>query len=230
MIKQTLPDIQVISFDLDDTLWNGTQVLIKAEKAMLAWMQANTPKAAELSREVLRDKKIQFVKANPHLKYQVSGVRQKFLHSLFDECGYAESEALSHECFDAFYQMRQQVELFEDVEQVLTDLQKAYRLISLTNGNADITLVGLKPFFELSLNGEDFTKPKPDPDMFLHALDKTQVKPEQVLHVGDHPNHDMLGAYKVGMKTCWLQDGTREWDQDFQPDLTIRHIRELLHK
>lgn len=228
MIKRTFPDVTVISFDLDDTLWSGTEVLIKAEKAMMEWIQLHTPEVMKLSRDEMRDKKIQFVKSNPHLRYQVSGVRQKFLHALFDEFNIESAEERSLQCFDAFYQARQNVTLFEGVEDVLTDLKKDFQLISLTNGNADIELVGLKPFFELSLNGEDFSKPKPDPEMFLHALEKIQVKPEQVLHVGDHPNHDMLGAFEIGMKTCWLKDGTREWDQAFEPDITIEHVRELL--
>jgi FMN phosphatase YigB (HAD superfamily) len=37
----------------------------------------------------------------------------------------------------------------------------------------------------------------------------------------------MLGAHEMGMKTAWLKDGSREWQQDFAPHLTIRHIREL---
>jgi len=228
MIKQKFPDVTVISFDLDDTLWNGTEVLIKAEKAMMEWIAQHTPEVLALSREAMRDKKIEFVKSNPHLRYQVSGVRQKFLHVLFDEFNIESAEQRSHQCFDAFYQARQNVSLFDGVEDVLQHLQKDFQLISLTNGNADIELVGLKHFFDLSLNGEDFAKPKPDPEMFEHALKQLQVRPEQVLHVGDHPNHDMLGAFNLGMKTCWLEDGSREWDQAFLPDATIKHVRELV--
>ena len=230
MIKQKFPDVSVISFDLDDTLWNGTEVLIKAEKAMMSWMQSHTPKVMTLSREEMRAKKIQFVKSNPHLRYQVSGVRQKFLHTLFEEFNYSSAESLSHECFDVFFQARQNVIFFEDVETVLKTLQNDFNLISLTNGNADIELVGLKPYFELSLNAEDFSKPKPDSEMFLHALEKLDINPESILHVGDHPNHDMFGAHNVGMRTCLLKDGTRVWDQEFIPDITIEHIRELILK
>ena len=228
MIKQKFPDVTVISFDLDDTLWNGTEVLIKAEKAMMEWIQLNVPKVMDLSREEMRDKKIKFVKSNPHLKYQVSGVRQKFLHSLFEEFDIPAAEKYSHQCFDAFYQARQKVTLFQGVEDVLTDLKKDFQLISLTNGNADIELVGLKSYFDLSLNGENFSKPKPDPEMFEYALQQLNAKPDQILHVGDHPNHDMLGAFEVGMRTCWLKDGTRQWDQEFEPDIKIEHIKELL--
>ena len=65
-------DIKVISFDLDDTLWNGTQVIMHAEKTMLQWMQTNTPRVLEVfPKEALRDKKMQFIRDNPHLRNKI---------------------------------------------------------------------------------------------------------------------------------------------------------------
>jgi FMN phosphatase YigB (HAD superfamily) len=38
----------------------------------------------------------------------------------------------------------------------------------------------------------------------------------------------MFGAYDLGIKTCWLKDGTRQWDQAFKADIEISHVSELL--
>ena len=221
--------VKVISFDLDDTLWSGHQVILHAEQAMLDWMQANTPLVlSQLSQTQLRDKKIQFIKSHPHLSNKISLARQQFLHVLFAEFGYEQTQQLAQKCFNVFYEARQNVVLFDDVDATLNELKKNYQLIAITNGNADIHKTGLGHIFDFCLQAELFDQPKPHPEIFNHALARLGCSAEQVLHVGDHPVHDMQGAYDVGMKTVWLQDGTRPWAQTFDPDLIIRHIRELV--
>jgi putative hydrolase of the HAD superfamily len=220
--------VKVISFDLDDTLWSGHAVILQAEQAMLKWMQDNTPNVlANLSQLQLRDKKIQFIKSNPHLTNKISFARQQFLQQLFSEFGYSHAEQLSADCFDAFYTARQNVILFDDVLTTLDELKSHYQLIAITNGNADIEKTGLGHAFDFCLQAESFERPKPHADIFEHALERLGCDASVVLHVGDHPVHDMLGAHEMGMKTAWLKDGSREWQQDFAPHLTIRHIREL---
>lgn len=221
--------VKIISFDLDDTLWSGNQVIRHAEQAMLDWMQRNTPQVlSNLSQLQLRDKKNQFIKSNPHLGNKISLARQQFLQALFQEFGYHNSQQLAQACFDAFYEARQNVVLFDDVLETLSALKKVYQLIAITNGNADIHKTGLGHLFEFCLQAESFVRPKPHSDIFHHALERLDCSAQQVLHVGDHPVHDMQGAFDVGMKTVWLQDGTRAWDQVFEPDLIIQHIRELV--
>lgn len=221
-------NINVISFDLDDTLWDGTQVILHAEQAMLAWMQDHTPRVFQnFSASQLRDKKIQFIKSHPHLAYKVSAAREQFLFSLFSELNYDNALKLAQACFHAFYEARQQVVLFDDVLDVLANLKQHYRLIAITNGNADIHKTGLGDMFEFCLQGEDFTQPKPHAEIFLHALGRLNSEAGAVLHVGDHPVQDMQGAYEVGIQTCWLDDGSRQWEQDFNAHFTLPHVRYL---
>lgn len=221
--------IRVLSFDLDDTLWDGNQVILKAEQAMLDWMQQHTPNVFErFTKESLRQHKFQFIKNNPHLMNRISEARQRYLAELFSELNHSNPLEKSKACFDAFYQARQQVVLFEGVTDTLETLKQHFQLIAITNGNADIHLTGLGGFFDVALNAEDFSQPKPHGDIFKAGLGHTHARAEQCLHIGDHPEHDMLGAYNVGMKTCWLKDGSREWNQDFKAHIEIRHVSELL--
>jgi len=229
MLNPALAHIKVISFDLDDTLWDGTAVLIHAEKTMTSWMAKHTPKIfQQLSSDQLRQRKINFIKNNPHLRYQVSQARVQFLANLFTEFDYSNAKELANECFDVFYVARQQVTLFDDVIKVLSELKKHYKLIAITNGNANIGAVGLDDYFDFCLNAESFELPKPHSEIFDTALLQAGVSSEQCLHVGDHPVHDMQGANEVGMLTCWLEDGRHDWQLPFRADLTIRHIREIL--
>ena len=220
MPAPSLQDIKVISFDLDDTLWNGTQVLIHAEKSMMSWMATHTPKISQpLSSDELRTRKIQFIKNNRHLRYKVSQARLLFLTELFTDFDYPQAQDLANECFDVFYAARQEVTLFADVLEVLAELNKHFKLIAITNGNANLQAVGLDDYFDF---------PKPHGDIFQAALSKAGITSHECLHVGDHPEHDMLGAKEAGIKTCWLEDGRHPWQHDFKANITITHVRELL--
>ncbi len=221
--------IKLISFDLDDTLWNGHEVLIKAESAMQQWMAKHTPEIQQtLSVQELRAQKMQFIKVNPQLRHQVSLAREQFLSQLFSQFKYPNSQQLAADCFGEFYKARQKVTLFDDIKETLLKLKQQFRIIAITNGNANLAYTELKDVFEFCLHGEDFIAPKPHEDIFIHALTRASVDAQHCLHVGDHPVHDMQGANNVGMKTCWLDDGSRSWELDFKADLTIQHINELL--
>ncbi len=221
--------INTLSFDLDDTLWSGKQVIIKAEKAMQQWMLEHTPEVFEqFSKEALQAHKIAFINSNPHLRNKLTDARKEYLSTLFSQLKYPDYKSKAIDCFDIFYQTRQQVELFDGITEALNRLKQEFRLVAITNGNADINLTGLGNYFEFCLNAEDFSTPKPHPEIFEAALSQLQIQPENCLHIGDHPNHDMLGAYDLGIKTCWLKDGTRQWDQTFKADIEISHVSELL--
>lgn len=224
-----LSHIQVLSFDLDDTLWDGSAVILNAEQAMLNWMLQHTPDVFETyNKEQLREHKFQFIKRNPHLINKISDARQAYLCELFSQFNYPDYQQKAQDCFQTFYDARQSVVLFDGVIETLETLKQHYRLIAITNGNADIKLTGLGSYFEFSLNAEDFEKPKPHADIFHAALKQANVSAQECLHIGDHPEHDMLGAHDMGMATCWLKDGKREWNQTFSAHLDIAHVSELL--
>jgi len=220
--------IEVISFDLDDTLWSGPQIIRHAEQASQNWMREHTPEVfSHFNADQLLEKRIQFLKQNPQLKNQISQSRQLFLQQLFKELELPNPQSKAKACFDVFYQARQNVTLFDGVLETLYELKKQYRLISITNGNADVQQTELADMFELSLIAEDFQRPKPHGDMFEHATASLTCEPQAILHVGDHPVHDMQGAYEMGMYTCWLDDGSRQWNQTFEPDIVVKAIQEL---
>ncbi|MBU0457314.1 MAG: HAD-IA family hydrolase [Nanoarchaeota archaeon] len=65
-----------------------------------------------------------------------------------------------------------------------------------------LTEMNLVEFFDIVLGYEDTGKLKPSSEPFRKALRKMKLKPKEVLFVGDNPKRDVLGAKKVGMRTC----------------------------
>ena len=52
---------------------------------------------------------------------------------------------------------------------------------------------------------------KPGAKMFEEALKIMQLQPEEVCHVGDHPENDVEAAMNLGMKAVWLNLLDAEW-------------------
>ncbi|MCE9667153.1 HAD family hydrolase [Myxococcus stipitatus] len=57
---------------------------------------------------------------------------------------------------------------------------------------------------------------KPDPRIFKAALAQVGRDPSEVLHVGDDPERDIVGAAKLGLATCWVSHG-RPWPESLPP-------------
>ena len=53
------------------------------------------------------------------------------------------------------------------------------------------------------------------------------LAPEQVLHVGDDPALDVLGALGAGMQAVWVNRDGKPWAHDAQPHATVTHLGEL---
>lgn len=204
---------KLICFDLDDTLWPCMPTIQHAEQSIYNWMAKHKPAITKkYSIEQLRDKRKALLQTRPELIHDLSAARMAHLHSLAQE--FDDSADWVDEAFDVFYQARQKVSLFVDVIPVLTELRRHYTLVALTNGNAHIRHTGLAEYFTLQVSAADVQAAKPDPAMFNHAMHKLQVTPQQTLHVGDHPLHDIQGARNAGIDAVWINRFNQLWEPD----------------
>ena len=81
---------------------------------------------------------------------------------------------------------------------------------------------------------EDTGRRKPSVLTFKAALRKLKVKPASCLMVGDWPERDLLGAKKLGMKTCFAAYGYEQVPNvktnkaDVKADYVVDSISELV--
>ena len=199
--------IRVITFDLDDTLWDVRPALVKAEAAQNQWLRTNYPEtlALQQSGELTRLRQ-QVFDEQPELAHNISGFRRAVLQLLLTECGVPVDQAreAAGQAFAAFIARRNEVELFPQAVPVLTELATQYRLGSLTNGNADVAKTPLGRFFDFALKAEDVGAAKPEPALFQHAMRESGVTAGQMVHVGDSHDHDVTGAHRAGVRSIWL--------------------------
>lgn len=222
--------IRLVTFDLDNTLWDVTPVILRAERAMLTAMSARHPQHQPLlTVERVRSVRDQVLQQQPHLAALPTRLRRAVLSDIYARLPipYEQQQAAVDAAFDAFMEQRNQIELFPQTLPLLTDLTNRFALIALSNGNADLRRVGIDHFFVAHFSAETTGKPKPDPAMFQAALSAAGVAPEHTLHIGDHPLEDVRAAQQVGMRAVWFNPTAKPAPEGVQPDAEIRDLSEI---
>ncbi len=104
---------------------------------------------------------------------------------------------------------------------------------------------GILDYFDATVFSDEIGYGKPDPRIFLTAAERLELKPRDILHVGDNLENDVRGAQSAGMKTILfdyevpsgfrtqpsLLALTRVSDSNttIMPDGRIRLLREVLN-
>jgi len=89
----------------------------------------------------------------------------------------------------------------------LQELQKSYRLAIISNIDNDLfasTGPRLGVEFAAVITAEQARSYKPSTNNFRLALERLQVSPEELLHVGQSIYHDVLPAQSLGIATVWV--------------------------
>jgi len=222
--------IKVITFDLDNTLWDVEPVLQRAEAAQNAWLAEHRERVTrEFDAEALRNLRIRTWELNPELHHQISKLRIRALYEVQLHCGYPEDVAMegAHAAFEAFLQVRHQVEPYERALEVLESLAQSYTLGALSNGNADIYKSELGEYFDFAFSAEQLDASKPLPDMFEAGMRASSAASHEIVHVGDNPKHDVEGARQLGMYTVWMNSGGWRWPGGEPADEEISSLEEL---
>lgn len=79
----------------------------------------------------------------------------------------------------------------------------------VTNGTVrsqgqKLDVLGLRGYFHVIVVSEAVGVKKPHPAIFQHALAGVGIPAEHAWFVGDHPENDILGASRAGLRTVWL--------------------------
>jgi HAD superfamily hydrolase (TIGR01549 family) len=222
-----LARIKAITLDLDDTLWPVWPTIERAEKVLHDWLLAHAPMTAALfsSPVALREIRHHMAQSRPDLKHDLSAVRRESIRLALYRAG--EDPMLAEPAFEAFFAERQRVTLYDDAQPALDFLSARYPLVSLSNGNADVQRVGLGRYFQAALSAREFGVGKPDPRIFLAAAGAVGVCPSEVLHIGDDPTLDALGAINAGMQSVWLNRSDHAWPHETPPQVVVSDLTAL---
>ncbi|MET3116908.1 2-haloalkanoic acid dehalogenase type II [Undibacterium sp. GrIS 1.8] len=225
------PKIKAVLFDLDDTLWPVAPVIQYAEASLYQWMMFNTPEVAQhYSIDRMRSYREKLVKTNPRFQYDLWSLRHALLSKLFLEFKVDVTKA--DEAMAVFADARNKVSLYDDVVPGLQALSKRVELGSISNGFADLHVIGLAPHFKVSLAAHKFGCAKPDPRIFSAACNALDLPPEQVMYVGDDLLLDVEGAQRAGMQGVWMNRHQVAQDKPhhahIKPDAVVASVHDVL--
>ena len=219
--------VKAVTLDLDDTLWPVWPAIERAEKALEHWLQQHAPMTAVLfANASVRDEiRSHLVGTRPELKHNLSALRRESIRMALHRS--KENPLLAEQAFDVFFAERNRVVLFGDAMLALAFLAARFPVVALSNGNADIKTIGIAPYFRASISAQGFGVAKPDARIFHAAAGAVDVSPEHVLHIGDDPGLDVLGALNAGMQTVWLNRPDHAWMHDSTPHLSVTSLKQL---
>jgi FMN hydrolase / 5-amino-6-(5-phospho-D-ribitylamino)uracil phosphatase len=175
----------------------------------------------------------------PEQSHDMTFLRRRALAEQFAAAGYPEMAALDEmrqdvpapveEALEIFFRERNRVDLYDDVRPALLRLRRKYRLFALSNGNADLSRCGIADLFDGHVSAASAGAAKPDARIFARLLHDAKALPIEVLHVGDDPLADVIGATRAGMQSAWLNRAARAWPAEYAPPLrTISTLAEII--
>ena len=236
--------VRLVTFDLDDTLWDTWAVLTRAHEVKQAYVEENYPRIARRwDLAATRQHNTEVRNSRPDLAHSFTESHREAIRLQAKEVGYDEVQAVD-DIFGAFAVARNDVTLYEGALEMLRGLRNRGVVVgTITNGNADATKVpGLRDVISFAVTAHQAGAAKPDPAVFQLALTRAAevtggaaIEPAEVVHVGDDLTSDVLGAQQVGFRTIHFLppsrrgDGVEGGDDERRPaDATVASLQQIL--
>jgi putative hydrolase of the HAD superfamily len=124
--------------------------------------------------------------------------------------------------------------LIKGTMEVLDYLKPHFSLHIITNGFEEVQEIKMKenkltPYFDTITCSEEVNAKKPDPKIFLHALEKHNAKAEESVMIGDDYIADITGANKINMKSIYFNP--KENDQEYKNYIScLTEIKSIFDK
>jgi putative hydrolase of the HAD superfamily len=208
--------VKALSLDLDDTLWPIWPAIERAEAALHDFLCERCPKTAA-QYPIARMRELRDEVAARHPEHAHDFTRQRKLSLLEALRTAGDDEVHVEDAFGAFHAARNVIEFYPDALAALDRLAARWPIVALTNGNADLGRIGIADRFIAFVAARDAGHAKPDAPIFHVACSHLGLAPHDVLHVGDDPLLDIVGAAGAGMRSCWINRRGEAWPAHFAP-------------
>jgi putative hydrolase of the HAD superfamily len=131
---------------------------------------------------------------------------RELVNHVFDEVAPSLSELDCDNFFEVAYEHFAEPgvwELYPEVPEVLQQLQPHFELAVISNFDGRLRLIlqhlGISKYFAYVFISSELGADKPDPEIFRRAITTMNLKPDEVLHVGDDPDRDWRAAETAGL-------------------------------
>lgn len=223
-------DVKAVVFDAYGTVINFTEPDFIATMAEICADQSLDADASDLWRRFLRASYL--MRAEHH---------QDPVYQRYDE-------AWSRQFERAFKQLRLNGDVgraslrfksaladapaFDEARPAIEAIGRHYKVALLSNADDDFLTSclqrnGLR--FKHVLSSEEARAIKPNPEIFLKMARRLRLSPEEILYAGDNPIADVLGPWRAGMRTAWVnRNGGRKPRGIPFPDVRVKSLSEIV--
>ncbi|WP_371018879.1 haloacid dehalogenase type II [Pseudalkalibacillus sp. JSM 102089] len=124
------------------------------------------------------------------------------------------------------------LDLFEEVETVLQQLSQK-KLVVFSNGSKNmidplVEQSNIQLSIDLVISADEIKQYKPTPAAYNHALEKLELKREEILFMSSNP-WDITGAKSFGFHTAWINRKDLVYEElNIQPDTVYSDLSGIM--
>ncbi len=221
MADRSRPLIQTILFDLDGTLYDRDEVVLRVAQEQYETFR---DRLGGMDRDALIARTLEL---DDHGYARRADVYRQLLEGTDADARLA-ADLESH-FWDCYCRHCDQP---RDTVTTLEALRTAGKKLGvITNGPVDwqsrkLRKLGLEPYFDEVIISDAVGVAKPDPRIFQIALERLGADANEALYVGDHPMFDIAGARGAGLAAAWKR--VPYWSMDDVNVLVVDRLSELL--
>lgn len=234
----TVQPVKALSFDLDDTIFDGSLFSVSIERTCrhLAVVEPTLDGEQLLAtnRQVWR---VYWPEVEDKWTLGLlngTSVSLEAWRRTLRACG-CNDEAMARLALQTHLQFGLEAHrLFDDVQELFSSLTRSgIRLALVTNGARDtqrgkLRALDIEDWFDAIIISGEVGIAKPDARIFHLAMDRLGVEPGSIWHIGDSITTDVGGAKAAGIHSVWLnRRGLLLPDRELAPDLEIRSLSVL---
>jgi putative hydrolase of the HAD superfamily len=235
-----MPGLDVLLFDIDDTLCPTTAFAARARRNAVRGMIAAGLRADEDAVFAELEEVIAEFSSNyeHHFDKLLLRVDPQAVEGLNPALVVAAGVAAYHDT------KFRELAPYPLVRELFAELHaRGVRLGVITHGLTakqaeKLVRLGLVPFIDPAaiFISDQIGVAKPNPKLYSTALKALEVAPERAMYIGDNPRNDIAPPKSLGMRTCWARMSERPAPPANSPELTADHeirnfaeLRALLH-
>jgi len=217
--------IGVVSFDLDETLWEFMPMMDGALGATVDELAARHPECSGITVQELHRVRGEVA---DEMEGTYEELRMESFRRVLATRG-VHDPGLPRWMVDTWMAARlHSVQLHDDVEPELDELaRRGYRLGAITNGNFPLDRHGLAERMAFIVHAEHAGNLKPAPEPFELALQLSGGDARRWVHVGDSIESDVLGAQAFGLRAVWVNRRGAELPEGVSPDAELPSLAGL---
>jgi len=206
--------IKVIAFDLDDTLYNATEL---AREARISGLKAMIKKGLKIDLKnaiSILDEIVKEYGTNNSHHYDIFILRINRFEPQIDFIKTDQKNKYVSAAVMAYHE--QKIELIKPFNDVIPCLKQIRNLDIKTAIISDgipikqyekILRLGIDDLIDLIVISDEIGIRKPNPKLFEYCLKKFRIIGEESIYVGDNPERDLVPARMNGMNSVYIHRG-----------------------